>query len=240
MAAPLQFIFPSCKLNSESFGDGIRRKHHGITRQKFLEKHQKCIVSGEHGSGKTALLFQCAVSLAQRGCHVTFITPTKFQSLPPAVEGAITPDPLLMKQINIMYFQDRPTLIQYLSKLHTTKPLPHAIIIDNIDYYATHPQTSELASVVSVMCAYLVDAVTYIANKRSDSDDDGDADDCFLLASISCSSQGDYQVPHVYRHFLTSELHITSMNGCTSTCKHEDKAGQVDMKNKKRKKFKQA
>eukprot|EP00057_Strongylocentrotus_purpuratus_P025515 XP_011679989.1 PREDICTED: uncharacterized protein LOC580415 [Strongylocentrotus purpuratus] len=165
MAAPMQFIFPSCKLCYEPSGDRRKRKNQSITRQRFLEKHQKCLVTGEHGSGKTALLFQCAISLAQEGHHVTFVTPTKFQSLPPAVEGATTQDPLLMKRINIMYFQDRPALIRYLSHLHTKAPLPHAIIVDDIDYYASHPQAADLPSSVSVLCSYLVDAVTFVSNK---------------------------------------------------------------------------
>ncbi len=54
-------------------------------------------------SGKTALLFQYALSCAMDGQRVVFVTQKRLDSMPLFVDGAPKPDPILMKQVQLMW-----------------------------------------------------------------------------------------------------------------------------------------
>ncbi|XP_072164825.1 uncharacterized protein [Diadema setosum] len=214
MAVLLQLMFPSSSRiftsrSQETTSEDSTCQYSGLL-QHFLKNEMKCLITGDKESGKTALLFQCAVSCAHDGHRVAFITPTKFKSLPPSVEGAPPQDPLLMKQINIMYFQDRTSILTYLSRIHTLSSHPDVIIVDNLDFYASHPQASDITFTVSTLCAYLVDAATFISSKRNDGEDLSSKG--LVMASVSSPTQGQLPGAYVYSKFLPREFKLSGVD----------------------------
>ncbi|XP_022111133.1 uncharacterized protein LOC110990437 [Acanthaster planci] len=176
----------------------------------------RCLLTGKRESGKTSLLFQCAVTCALEGRKVDFVSHARFQSLPLSVHGAPSPDPLLMKHVHILYHQDRSSLLEYLASIHTSPAPPDAILVDDIDFYATHPKTQDTGSTIAQLCAYLVDAAAFVDTNRTKSQTltQDSNQRCLLIASVTTTtSAGEVALEHVYRGFLPTVLQISGVEG---------------------------
>ncbi|XP_038047161.1 uncharacterized protein LOC119721249 [Patiria miniata] len=219
MAAPMAKIFPSVQFPLPTNGSDEKDSEYEFRNAVFMIqsplKSRRCLLTGKHGSGKTSLLFQCAVSCALDGQKVVFISHRRFQSMPLSVHGAPSPDPLLMKHIHILYYQDRPSLLQYLAGIHSVPSPPDVILVDDIDFYATHPKTQDTGSTTALLCAYLIDAGAFIDTHRANNQTRGRENDqrCQLIASVTTPSSGEVALEHVYQSFLPTFLRISGVQG---------------------------
>ncbi|XP_071792225.1 uncharacterized protein [Asterias amurensis] len=225
MAAPIVVkMFPSvvydnseekCHLHQRDTEFDLRNDLFGV---RIPGKSYRCLLMGKRSSGRTSLLFQCALSSALEGRRVILITHSKFQTLPLCVYGAPQPEPLLMKQIHILYHQDRSSVLEYLARIQTFPVLPDVIIIDDLDFYATHPKTQDTASTVAKLCAYLVDTATFIETQRikiqeSTSKNNDQDHRCLVIGSVSMTTNGEVSHQHIYESFLPTVLRISGVAG---------------------------
>nr|XP_006823330.1 PREDICTED: ATPase SWSAP1-like [Saccoglossus kowalevskii] len=142
MAVVLTYMFPHLcdnfpRLQTACESTKSKRDIFGI---HLPEEASKCLLVGENGSGKSSLLFQCALSYASEGNKVVYITHSKLQTMPLQVHGTSRPDAMLMKQVQLLYLVDREALLDYLSSIHTIALPPHVIIVDDLDYYCKPSQ----------------------------------------------------------------------------------------------------
>ncbi|XP_066265528.1 uncharacterized protein [Branchiostoma lanceolatum] len=178
----------------------------------------RCLLVGPKGSGKTALLFQYGLSLVRQGRRVTFILHETLHTMPLHVAGATKPDPLSLKQLQILYLNTQEALLKFLSSVHTQAPLPTqtplptAVLVDDLDYYVSTAQTAELAPVVARLCAYLVDAAYFISNKLSE-DKTSVAGRVLCPVVATVAPPGDRTVLQWYERFLTSVWEVKGVAG---------------------------
>ncbi|XP_071941172.1 ATPase SWSAP1-like [Antedon mediterranea] len=173
----------------------------------------RCLLVGSPGSGKTSLLFQCALSCSMEGSNVTLITPYKLKTMPLLIEGAKQPDHNVMKRVHIMYLQDRTSLLRYLSSLHTKSPLSHVILINKLDYYTNQEQVTDRTAVTSEICAYLLDAICFLQSKLNAlSMPTSTSIKCLLAASVSTLGSTDSPILDIYQQFIPTVFHISGFS----------------------------
>ncbi|XP_072045727.1 ATPase SWSAP1-like [Amphiura filiformis] len=207
MAAPMKRMFPTWATHFSDVSDQIKETidpRRDLLQLQCPINSSKVLLLGISESGKTALLFQYALSCAMDGMRVVFITHTKIDTMPLMVDGASKPDHILMKQVHIMYFEDRDSLLKYLAGIHTSLSSPDALIVDNLDYYVTHPKSSDHTATIGNLCAFLVDAATFLTNQRSKSaadDSEGKVQQsCQILVSVSAPNLGEFPMESYYTY----------------------------------------
>lgn len=161
-----------------------------------------CIIFGENQIGKTTLLFQAAVSYANKDVSVLYICHQPLTKMPLGVHGMPHPDAQVLRNVKFIYMKKTEELIEYCSSVHTKPVLPDVIIIDDVDIYLEQMKEDGIEHGTAKLCALLVDATTFIKGKN-------DSKHCQLV--LSCKDNLKY-LQTVFRKFKFS---VTHLNGCT-------------------------
>ena len=90
----------------------------GSNKTPVTDSTGRCLLAGPPKCGKTALLFEYALSFATEGRRVLFISPKKYGAVPPAVQNREKPAPELLRNIQFYYPRDSTELIKLLTSLH--------------------------------------------------------------------------------------------------------------------------
>ncbi|XP_058864172.1 ATPase SWSAP1-like [Acipenser ruthenus] len=161
-------------------------------------KSSHCVVLGEAGCGKTALLFLSAVMAASEfGVRVVFLSRTPIHTLPAPLQGARAGvDLLSLKKIQFKYPRSAVDLLRDVASLHENdKTLPSLIVIDGLDQYlrsaGDHSQQSLIAARLS---ALLADTASFVSQKLTSARSDGGSgnapQECQVIISLN-SEAGD-------------------------------------------------
>ncbi|XP_037070145.1 uncharacterized protein LOC119091451 [Pollicipes pollicipes] len=71
-----------------------------------------------------------AVTLAQEGDSVTYVTSEPLEALPPPVHGMPLPAADSMHRVRFVYLPSVLEVVDYLSSLHLSARLPDALLVD--------------------------------------------------------------------------------------------------------------
>ncbi|KAL3883657.1 hypothetical protein ACJMK2_029898 [Sinanodonta woodiana] len=136
---------------------------------------------GQENSGVSSLLFQCAVSQANRGVMVTYISPRPFSRMPLSVHGMPCPSAASsLKTLTFQYLSSPDELVKFCSNVHMRVLHPQVLIIDDLQYYIEQSKGQGQEVAAARLCALLLDAVHFIHKENSDSG-------CCLL--VSCQTK---------------------------------------------------
>ncbi|XP_014780754.1 uncharacterized protein LOC106876652 [Octopus bimaculoides] len=136
------------------------------------QKNQKPVVLCTFdGMNKSSLLFQCAISYAKEGNHVTYICQEPFTHLPLTVHGMSKPSSASLGMVKFMYLKTLPELYDYCASIHQSVLCPQVIILDGIHFYVQQTKRQQYGEEqeAAQLCAMLMDAVQYCHTRNSSS-----------------------------------------------------------------------
>ena len=126
----------------------------------------KFLICGPQSCGKTSLMFELALSFADEGKHVIFVSPRKPERLPLKVSARTTPTNQTLKLIQMVYIEDREEFLKYMATIHTTQKLAHIILVDGIDqFYGEVSSRNQEMAVIAKVLAFTVDAFLFQMKK---------------------------------------------------------------------------
>lgn len=130
-----------------------------------LDKFMLC---GPLSSGKTSLLFELALSLADEEKHVLYVCPKKFSKLPLLAHGRPQPSSGTLNYIQMVYLETREEFLKYMACIHfSTSRLFTAVIVDDISGYFPATIRNEDLSLVAKVFALTVDAFLFQRSKQT-------------------------------------------------------------------------
>lgn len=146
----------SLEESSESVLEGY------FNRQCASKTSNKLLINGPRGCGKTSLLFSLAVSFAEEGKDVLFMSPRKLHKLPAYPEGKQRPLTNVLQRIRMVYLESANELLKYLASTHLNQSTTvDCMIIDGLDLYINNGQKNEDLSMLARILAYAVDAYEF-------------------------------------------------------------------------------
>ncbi|EDV26388.1 uncharacterized protein TRIADDRAFT_54317 [Trichoplax adhaerens] len=156
----------------------------------YEERSRKILLAAPTKSGRTSLLFQYSLSLAEEDKYVLFISPTQPDKIPLLSEGKEPPTAKLLKYITMVYPKNLQQLLQFLSSAHTVeRNIPYAVIIDDLDtYYIDKNKTAQKNAIKATICSYLYDVVEFYSSKLTSKPETSRNVSCHLIAAINSSS----------------------------------------------------
>ncbi|GAB1605058.1 uncharacterized protein LOC115220304 [Argonauta hians] len=109
------------------------------------------------------LLFQCAISYAHEGNHVTYICQDSFTHLPVTVHGMPKASATVLGMVKFMYVKELEELYEFCASVHLSHICPQVIIVEDIYCYIHQSKRAQSKEEVEVakLCAMLVDALHY-------------------------------------------------------------------------------
>ncbi|KAK3580292.1 hypothetical protein CHS0354_023531 [Potamilus streckersoni] len=171
-------------------------------------------------SGVSSLLFQCAVSQANRDIMVTYISPRPFSRMPLSVHGMPCPSSASsLKTLTFQYLSSLDELVKFCCNVHMRVLHPQVLIIDDMQYYIEQSKGQGQEAAAARLCAVLLDAVHFIHKENPDTG-------CCLL--VSCQSKIK-SLQAVFRQFKFNILTIEN------TASLSDRVFQADMNIRERK-----
>ena len=137
--------------------------------EKGSNEPTRLLLAGPVSSGKTSLLFEYAISYAERGEAVLFIAPKPISRLPLFVNGRSQPKAGTLKLINFVYLPTSTEFIDFFSRVHLSRNRssygrPKHLLIDDFDSYFQEkcPRTEDTTRIAKCL-AYIIDAVEYFS-----------------------------------------------------------------------------
>ncbi|KAH9508669.1 hypothetical protein Btru_049582 [Bulinus truncatus] len=164
-----RYIFP---LSSPHLTTSSTNHHHDdhasvselsqFLQNEHLKDSKKVVIVGPDRADKTSLVFQAAVSAAALGSRVTYICTHPLKRLPCPVHGMVTPEPGIMNNVDLLYFEDTKELLTWLASIHCQTKLPSFIVIEDILNYATQLNNMNLERSLAKLCALITDAAAWL------------------------------------------------------------------------------
>lgn len=129
---------------------------------------ERVMLYGPELSGKTSLLFELAMSFADEGKHVLYISPKKISKLPLLAHGRTQPTSVTLNYIQVVYLETREEYLNYMASIHfsTSRPFS-AVIIDGINAFVPSTIKKEDLSSVAKVFALTVDSFLFQKSKRT-------------------------------------------------------------------------
>ncbi|KAG5889948.1 hypothetical protein JTB14_018843 [Gonioctena quinquepunctata] len=117
------------------------------------------------GSNLDYTLFKTAISFAESGLSVWFISPLPFDKVP---ENIDPPDKDILKLITFVYLKDYKSLISHLNTIHLWHKVPNLIILSRFDIYSNlHKEEKEYNPQISALISTsLLDCGSVCAKKK--------------------------------------------------------------------------
>lgn len=132
-------------------------------RQNTSNITNKILINGPHSCGKTSLLFSLALSFAEDGKNVLFLSPRKFNKLPAFPEGKQRPLTNVLQKIRMVYLESSNELLKYLASVDMDQiSNVDCIAIDDLDFYIHNGQKNEDLTTLARILAYAVEAYDFM------------------------------------------------------------------------------
>lgn len=157
---------------SEPSGSESRAEHQDSTSallfgSENISGFDKIMLCGPPESGKTSLLFELALSLADEEKHVLYICPKQVSKLPLLAPGRAQLASGTLKYIQMVYLETREEFLNYMASIHfTTSRVFNAVIVDDINVYFPATIRNEDLPLVAKIFALTVDAFLFQMSKQ--------------------------------------------------------------------------